>query len=221
MFGLGLPFLSYFRRQVGLRGEAADAAGSLHAKTALLGNPNPTTPDETKVMNFLLKLKYMSGIVYASSTLRKAISTGVITCSPTDYYEGRYRQSGVATITSFMAGVTGRIRVQIDIKNNEVYTSYANSSERYDKQAQYGPGMYLYVNGSNTFSGRIPIQRNYNWTTITGDTNVKVGDVVSVQIFSGYYYYTSCGNTYNYFNGAQGQNARIYFDYDDTGILPL
>lgn len=219
MFGLGLPFLSYFRRQVGLRSDVPSPTGSLHAKVGVLGQPSPTVPDESTVMNYLYKLKQMSGIVYASSTLRKTFSTAVVNVSAADYYESRYRQSATANVCSFLVGFSGKIRITADIKNNELYGT--NNSARYDKQAQYGPGMQITVNGSSAASGRMPIQRNYNWSTITLDANVKPGDVVTVQVFSGYYYYTSCGSTYYYYNGGSMQNPRVFFDYDDSGMLQL
>lgn len=222
MFGLGLPFLSYFRRQIGLRNDAASGTGTLHAKTALLGQSNPTNPDETRVMNFLLKLKYMSGAVNASATIRKTLSGNVnVTAGSYDSYNSRYTQSATVTVCSFVAGVTGRIRVIADVKNYEIYGS---GSYRYDYQyytsGYTNPGLQAKVNGTAVTSARIGTNiKDYNPRTINLNFSVRLGDIVAIEVFSGYYSWQSCGSTYYAYNGGNAQNIRVGFDYDDTGII--
>lgn len=56
MFGFWESILSFLIRMVGLRTDAADAAGSLHAKTATIGTPNPGASGTDTLFKYLKKI---------------------------------------------------------------------------------------------------------------------------------------------------------------------
>jgi hypothetical protein len=90
MFGMMEALLSFIRRQVGLRTDAADATGSAHAKLVHLNQVLQKKP------------------VIASDTLRYSADTPRTATDATDYVK-------LKEIQTF---VSGTIRVAFDIKND-------------------------------------------------------------------------------------------------------
>lgn len=55
-FGFWEAILAHLTRQVGLRTDTVDAAGSLHAKTAGIGAPNPASSGTDTLFKYLKKI---------------------------------------------------------------------------------------------------------------------------------------------------------------------
>lgn len=89
MFGLPEALMSFIRRQVGLRTDAADATGSLHAKLAHIVE---TFTDRTS---------------YASDTLRVSADT-----------ERSYKGETYTKLKEIVSNVTGTVRVSFDLKHS-------------------------------------------------------------------------------------------------------
>jgi hypothetical protein len=90
MFGLGEAMLGFLRRQVGLRTDAADANGSLHAKLAHIVE---TFTDRAS---------------YASDTLRVSADT-----------ERSHMGQTYTKLKEIVSNVTGTVRVSFDLKHSE------------------------------------------------------------------------------------------------------
>lgn len=57
MFGMMEGMISFLRRHVGLRTDAASASGSLHSKAALIGAPNPASGGTDTLFKYNRKLR--------------------------------------------------------------------------------------------------------------------------------------------------------------------
>lgn len=92
MFGMMEAMLSFLRRQVGLRTDAADQAGSLHAKVTNIGNKIGTSSDtrsSNTVMGFL-------------ATFVKSVQTGTTEMSGTGQSSASVTISPVNTAKSIV-----------------------------------------------------------------------------------------------------------------------
>ncbi|MGS0765904.1 hypothetical protein [Syntrophomonas curvata] len=130
MFGLNEALMSFIRRQVGLRTDAASASGSLHAKVKeardniladtlairnLIGSPSHSRANNT-VMGWL-------------ASPIKSIQRGVINISTSGY-------SATATISSVnpaksiinYLGYTGNEEVRLELTNSTTVTAYRGGS---------------------------------------------------------------------------------------------
>lgn len=109
MFGLSEMMMSFLRRQVGLRTDVADAAGSLHAKAANINTNVSNLP--TSIWNAVNRALSK---VAPSDTLRIASDT-----------ERSVGSTSYSKIKEIKVRASGIMRVKFDLRHGqELFTSY-------------------------------------------------------------------------------------------------
>ena len=101
MFGLNEALMSFIRRQVGLRTDAASATGSLHAKT-------------TKIVNDLTALvsDVSNGVYLTMATASDTIKIS----SDSETFNGNPRTT-YTLIKSIGVGLAGKMRIKFSLRN--------------------------------------------------------------------------------------------------------
>jgi len=115
-FGMMEALLSFFRRQVGLRTDAADAAGSLHAKVGYIGNKVSDVPGD--VWGYTTRC--LSGVT-AGGTVRLS------SMSEVGGYNGNWAKQ-------VMVNVEGRIRVSVEGRGASVMLRFYLNSTQFSEE---------------------------------------------------------------------------------------
>ena len=100
MFGMMEALLSFFRRQVGLRTDAADATGSLHAKTSsMVAKPIIANGSAVKSVQ-------RGTIAYTSNATKSATISAVDTAKSFTRFSGDGKVSETKYVYGFLADST-------------------------------------------------------------------------------------------------------------------
>lgn len=127
MFGLNEALMSFIRRQVGLRTDAADAGGSLHAKTR-------------ELKDYVGSYFTFKGAI-ASNTLRTSADAEIVnTSKPSDYVLAK----------SIQIFTKGTVRVSFDLRNT-TYNEFALASIYINGSAR-GSERHVYTGVYTTFT---------------------------------------------------------------------
>lgn len=117
-FGFWEAILAHLTRQVGLRTDTADAAGSLHAKTAGIGAPNPASSGTDTLFKYLKKIDDKALSIRRGQT---AIGTGVAGVNVTI--------AAVDTTKAFVSfGGAYSTRASTPVANEDFAMAYLTSS---------------------------------------------------------------------------------------------
>lgn len=161
MFGLGEAMLSFLRRQVGLRTDAASASGSVHGKLKELRN---------HIINGLNTGLHTKQVIQSSSTIlttSKSLSVkgedGIV-----DYYSFAILIPGVFRLAVELRSGDSRDRATVHVYVNGVMVVEFNNDDNretwatYTKDISFGAGDYVRIAVSGEASDRSVHIRNFS-----------------------------------------------------------